>query len=89
MGIVQLQNIHEYNSTSITCSIPFFQSVLSRDRFFKIFGMLHVGDITCTTKKNKIKPFIDHIIPIIQQIFIPQTGGICRQNLSMGYQGLC
>ena len=68
MGIVQLQNIHEYWSTSFTCSIPFFWSVLPRDRFFQIFGMLHVEDITCTTKNDKIKPFIDHIF---QQNFIP------------------
>lgn len=40
MGIFQLGDL-KLN----TNNLPFFRSVFSRDRFFQIFGALHVGDI--------------------------------------------
>ena len=58
MGIIQLQNLQDYCSTNPTSSIPFFRSVFSRDQFFQIFWMLHLGEIPVPEKKDKIQPFI-------------------------------
>ena len=66
MGIVQLQKVNDYWSTSFTCNIPFFRQTFSRDRFFQIFGMLHAGEINHQSKPQKIQPFLDLISPIIK-----------------------
>ena len=72
MGIIQLQRAEDYWLTNVVSCIPFFRSVFSRDRFFQIFGMLHVGEIgTCQQKQAKIQPFLDILLPIVQQNFIP------------------
>ena len=44
MGIIQLSDLKDYWSTCDCTNLPFC-SVSSRDRFFHIFGALHVGDI--------------------------------------------
>ena len=33
--------------------------------------MLHVGDLTSTTKRAKVQPFLDEVIPLFQQYLIP------------------
>ena len=58
-------------STHVTLNFPFFRSVFSRDRFLQIFWMLHVGDIPTTTKRSKIQPFLDLIIPLFQRHLTP------------------
>ena len=71
MGIIQLKNLRDYWSTSTICNIPFFPAVFPRDRFFPIFGMLHVGGISSPSKKAKIQPFINILLPIITSNFTP------------------
>ena len=71
MGIIQLQRVEDYWLKNIVSHIPFFSSIFPRDRFCQIFGMLHVGDITCHNKQDKIQSFIDLLLPIIQKNFIP------------------
>ena len=76
MGIIQLGDLKEYWSTEDTNNLPFFHSVFSRDRFFQIFGALHVGDNNSTTKRGKIQPFLDLICPAFeaaQQIAIDES----------------
>ena len=68
MGIIQLGDLKEYWSTEDTNNLPFFRSVFSRDRFFQIFGALHVGDIDSTTKRGKIQPFLDRICPAFDTV---------------------
>ena len=63
MGIIQLQNLQDYWSTNPTSSIPFFRSVFSRDQFFQIFWMLHVGEIPVPEKKTKF----NLLFPVIQE----------------------
>ena len=70
MGLIQLQNIQDYWLTDFVSTIPFFKQIFSRDRFRQIFGMLHVGDIDHATKKNKIKPLLDLLLPIIKQNYV-------------------
>ena len=71
MGIIQLGDLKEYWLTEDTNNLPFFRSVFSRDRFFQIFGALHVGDIDSTTKRGKIQPFLDRICPAFEAAFTP------------------
>ena len=71
MGFVQLTQIKDYWSTHVTLNLPFFRSVFSRDRFLQIFWMLHVGELPSTTKRSKIQPFLDMIIPLFQQYLTP------------------
>ena len=61
MGIIQLGDLKDYWSTDNTTNLPFLQSVFSHDRFFQIFGALHVGEIDSTTKRGKIQPFLDYL----------------------------
>ena len=71
MGIIQLQRVEDYWLKNIVSHIPFFSSIFPRDRFCQIIGMLHVGDIICHNKQDKIQPFIDLLLPIRQKNFIP------------------
>ena len=66
MGIIQLQNLKDYWSTSITTDLPFFKSVFSRNRFFQIVGTLHFGNINGDLKSDKIEPLLDHLLPAFQ-----------------------
>ena len=71
MGIIQLSNLKDYWSTDDTTNLTFFRSVFSRDRFFQIFGALHVGEIDSSTKRGKIQPFLDRICPSFEAAFTP------------------
>jgi hypothetical protein len=57
MGITRLSKIEDYWRSDIVSRIPFFPSVFSRDCFFQIFGMIHVGNINS---------------PIIQRNYVPR-----------------
>ena len=71
MGLVQLSDIKEYWSTHVTLNLPFFRSIFARDRFLQIFWMLHVGETPSTSKRSKIQPFLDMIIPLFQHHLNP------------------
>ena len=71
MGLTQLSDIKDYWSTHATLNLPFFRSVFSRDRFLQIYWMLHVGELPSTTKRSKIQPFIDLLIPLFQRYLNP------------------
>ena len=81
MGLAQLSDIKEYWSTHATLNFPFFRSVFPRDRFLQMFWMLHVGDPQSTTKRSKIQPFLDMLIPLFQQHHTPSR--------ELGDQGIC
>ena len=71
MGLVQLADMKDYWSTHLTLNLPFFRSVFSRDRFLQIFWMLHVGETPSTTKRSKIQPFLDKLLPLFQTYLTP------------------
>ena len=71
MGIIQLNDLKDYWSTDDSTNLPFFRSVFSRDRFFQIFGALHVRDLEGTTKQGKIQPFLDKTCPSFEAAFTP------------------
>ena len=63
--------LKDYWSTHETLNLQFFRCVFSRDHFLQVFWMLHVGDIDGSTKRSKIQPYLDLIIPTFRQYFIP------------------
>ena len=74
MGHVRLPRIHEYWSTSPIFTLPWFSSIMSRDRFFKISEYLHLAD-ALKQKKNgesgyyppyKVRPLINATSPYIR-----------------------
>ena len=71
MGIVQLTDLKDYWKTDDTMDLPFFRSVFPRDRFFQIFGMLHVGEAESTTKRGKIQPLLDILCASFERAYIP------------------
>ena len=71
MGLIQVKNLKDYWRTDDTCDIPFFRSVFSRDRFFQIFGMLHVGEHDSPYTRDKIQPFLDILCSSFQAAYIP------------------
>ena len=72
MGIVKLQDLKDYWCRHKTLNLHFFPAVMCRDGFFQIFNMLHVGNITGPTKRDKIQPFLDKIIPNLQNLVTSQ-----------------
>ena len=70
-GIIQLSNLKDYWATDYTTNLPFFRTVFSRDRFFQIFGTLHVSDLDGTTKRSKIQPLPDQLRPTIESTYTP------------------
>ena len=71
MGIIQLNNLKDYWSTSDTTDLPFFRSVFSRNQFFQMFGALHVGNPSGTRKRDKIQPFLDKLLPVFESAYSP------------------
>ena len=71
MGLVQLSDIKDYWSTHVTLHLPFFRTVFARDRFLQIYWMLHVGEIPSTTRRSKIQPFLDLLLPLFHSYLTP------------------
>ena len=58
MGLTQLSDIKDYWSTHVTLNLPFFRTVFSRDRFFQIFWMLHVGETPSQAKSSHLLTYL-------------------------------
>ena len=71
MGMVQLTDIKDYWSTHFTLNLPFFRTVFPRDRFLGIYWMLHVGETPTTTKRSKIQPFLNLLLPLFRSYVTP------------------
>ena len=71
MGIIQLPDLKDYRRKDETLNLPFFRNLFTRDRFFQIFNMLHVGDIDSPEKSSKIEPFVQLLLPKFKRAFIP------------------
>ena len=74
MGLIQLSQLKDYWMTHEPINLQFFRRVFSRDRFLQLFWMLHVtdvGEVNGLTRRSKIQPFLDMIIPGFQRLFVP------------------
>ena len=86
MGLVQLTDIKDYWATHETLCLPFFRSIIRRDRFLQIYWMLHVGEIDGTTRRSKIQPFLDMIYPLLKKNIIPSRE-IAIDEAMIAFQG--
>ena len=71
MGLVQLSDIKDYWSPHVTLHLPFFRTVFPQDHFLQIYWMLHVGEIPSTTRRSKIQPFLDLLLPLFHSYLTP------------------
>ena len=86
MGLIQLSDIKEYWSTHETVNIPFFRRIFSRDRFMQIFWMLHVGEIDGSSRRSKIQPFLDLLLPLFKVYYTPSRA-VAIDEAMIAFQG--
>ena len=87
MGLIQLSDIKEYWSTHETVNIPFFLRIFSRDRFLQIFWMLHVREIDGSSRRSKIQPFLDLLLPLFKVYFTPSRAVARDEAMSLSGTG--
>lgn len=80
MGMVRLPRVHDYWSTSPVFSMPWFSSIMSRDRFFRISKYLHLADASKQKKRGedgydalyKVRPLIDKTSETFAKYYSPK-----------------
>lgn len=88
MGIIQVPEIEDYWKTGRVSEIPFFRTIMPRDRFEQIFWMLHVSHSTSQHPKkiDKVKIFLDLLIPKFQSSYYPSQN-IAVDETMVGFRG--
>ena len=79
MGVVSLPSIHDYWSTDIIRSHPWFHSVMSRDRFCQLLRYVHVADNSKALSRDdlnydklwKVRPMMNYLISRCAQLYDP------------------
>ena len=79
MGLLHLPQVRDYWSTNEILATPWFPSIMSRDRFFKILRYLHLVDSSKQKKRGeegydilfKVRPLIDHLGAVLQKYYQP------------------
>lgn len=79
MGLLHLPQVRDYWSTNEILATPWFPSIMSRDRFFKILRYLHLFDSSKQKKRGeegydilyKVCPLIDHLGAVFPKYYQP------------------
>ena len=79
MGMLHLLQVRDYWSTGEILATPWFPSIMSRDRFFKILRYLHLVDSAKQKKKGeegydilyKVCPLIDYFAAVFPKYYQP------------------
>ena len=79
MGLLHLPQVRDYWSTNEILATPWFPSIMSRDRFFKILRYLHLVDSSKQKKRGeegydilyKVRPLIDHLGAVFPKYYQP------------------
>ena len=82
MGIIQIPEIEDYWKTSWSSEVPFFTSVMRRDRFEQIFWLLHTSHV----EEGQPERRIDKVKSLLN--VLPYTGSDMLQEASTQYQDL-
>jgi hypothetical protein len=91
-GIVLLPDIKDYWSSEWTTQVTFVGDVMSRDRFWQIFRMMHVGNDTTEENDDAIKRVrkvhgvIKNIEKQFQKYFVPSKN-IAIDESTVGFKG--
>ena len=79
MGLLRLPQVRDYWSTSTILSVPWFRSIMPRDRFFLIMQYLHLVDSSDQKKRGedgydplfKVRPLLDHLSAVFPRYYQP------------------
>ena len=79
MGLVAVDDLQEYWSTHPIYDLPFFRSIMKRDRFLLILSFLHISNNEEQTARNspdhdplyKIRKFVDKLTANFKRTYIP------------------
>ena len=89
MGLIDIRRIEDYWNTSWESHIPFFGTMMSRNRFQSILSHLHVSDTPAgaTAKKiDKIKMFLDKLVPKFSAAYNPSEN-LSIDETMIGFRG--
>ena len=89
MGIIELPEIEDYWKTSWSSEVPFFTSVMRRDRFEQIFWLLHTSHAEegqPERRIDKVKSLIDILIPNFRSCYKPSRD-IAVDKTMVGFRG--
>ena len=77
MGNIRKPKMQSYWSTDAMIAIPFFGTVMARNRFFAILKFLHfvdnsaAGNAANDDRLRKIRPVVEHLRGMFQSVFMP------------------
>ena len=89
MGIIKLPDLEAYWKTSWICEIPFFRTLMPRNRFQDIFWMLHVShpDPSLPAKKiDKVKQLLQLLVPKFREHYYPSEK-LAIDETMIGFRG--
>ena len=88
MGLIDLPNIQDYWSTAWTGQIPFFSSIMTRERFQMVFWMLHVSHSSSTPPRHidKVKTFMEPLVANFQTSYKPSRE-LAADETMVGFRG--
>ena len=72
MGLIEMPNLQDYWSTSWVTQVPFFSSLMTRERFQMLFW-IHVGHAVShpPARIDKVKTFLSPLLENFQESYKP------------------
>ena len=88
MGLINLPNIQDYWSTAWTSQVPFFSSIMTREKFQMVFWMLHVSHTHSSPPRriDKVKAFIEPLVANFQASYNPSRE-LAADETMFGFRG--
>ena len=88
MGLIDLPNIQDYWSTAWTTQVPFFASIMTRERFQMVFWMLHVSHSRSSPPRriDKVNAFMQPLVANFQCSYKPSRE-LAADETMVGFRG--
>ena len=88
MGLIDMPNLQDYWSTAWTTQVPFFSSIMTREKFQMMFWMLHVGHAEShpPSRIDKVKMFLEPLLRNFQCSYKPSRN-ISVDETMVGFRG--
>ena len=88
MGLIVLPTLQDYWSTAWTTQVPFFSSLMTRERFQMLFWLLHVGHTQSDppARIDKVRAFLDPLLKNFQSSYKPSQN-ISVDETMVGFRG--
>lgn len=87
-GIIRKPTLKLYWSTDPKVATPYFNSIISRDKFDRILSALHFvdNDIPSTERGNKINPILKKLTKRFSDVYVPKQQ-ICIDETLLLFKG--